>query len=137
MYDLDFKDAVAQARKLDDFPKIAQREFTRAMQGAVAISVIDLKARSPIGTGRLASSTSGEIRYAVGDDVRAVMSTSARGANGFPYGYALDASKKYRYQGKRKRTYRWFRGVRTRKRKEIMALFAGALERIVERLAIR
>lgn len=138
MYTVDIQDAVKQARLLDDFPRIAQEEFTPAMQSAISLSLSDLRTRAPVGSsGQLKGSLTGNVAFAAGDEVRGRITANAVADDGFRYGYALDASKRYRYRGQRKRTYRWFKGVRTRKRKEVMALFRFALERIVNRLAVR
>lgn len=138
MYTVDIQDAIAQARKLEAFPQIAQEEFVPAMQSAIHLSLGDLRAKAPVGSsGQLQSSVAGEVRYAAGDEVRGTLTASAVAKDGFRYGYALDASKRYHYRGKRKRTYRWFKGVKTRKRREVMALFRLANERIVNRLVVR
>ena len=125
-----------QMRKLEQFDQIAQQEYTAAMRPAIALSVSDIHAFSPYLSGALDSSVKGEIRYASGDEVRGVMTASATGANGFPYGYALDASKKYHYAGGRKSTKGWLKGVLRRKRAEVLALFFSATSRIVARLAV-
>lgn len=125
-----------QMRKLDQFNQIAQQEYTAAMRPAIALSLSDIHVWSPYGTGTLDASVKGEIRFASGDEVRGVMSAGATGANGFPYGYALDASNKYRYAGTRKKTKGWLKGVLRRKRSEVLALFYSATSRIVARLAV-
>lgn len=125
-----------QIRRCNAFDKVAQAEFTKAMRPALALGVSDIHIWSPFGTGALDASVSSAIKYTSGENVRGVMTAGAVGANGFPYGYALDASSKYRYAGSRKKTKGWLRGVTRRKRGEIMALFAAAVGRIVERLAV-
>lgn len=135
--DVDWRDVAAQAKKLAAYPKIAKEEFTTSMRQAIVLGKVDISARAPIGTGRLATSTSGEIRYAAGDEVRGVMSSEARASDGFPYGYALDASAKYRRRRGGGKTKGWFKGFLSRKRKDIRQLFEAALRRTVERLQVK
>ena len=125
-----------QMRKLEQFDRIAQEEYTAAMQPAIALSVADIHIWSPYGTGTLDASVKGEVRFASGDEVRGVMSAAATGANGFPYGYALDSSNKYRYAGTRKKTKGWLKGVLRRQRGAVLALFFSATSRIVARLSV-
>lgn len=125
-----------QMRKLENFNQVALAEFRPAMAEALSLSVSDIQSKAPVMSGTLQSSVSGQIRYAAGDEVRGVMTADARGANGFPYGYALNVSSKYRYSGTRRKTKGWMRNVIFRKRKEVMALFAEATERIVKKLAV-
>lgn len=125
-----------QMRKLENFSQVALAEFRPAMAEALSLSVSDIQSKAPVMSGTLQSSVSGRIRYAAGDEVRGVMTADARGANGFPYGYALNVSSKYRYSGTRRKTKGWMRNVIFRKRKEVMALFAEATERIVSKLAV-
>ena len=128
---------IAQVKKLEAYPKIAKVEFTDAMRQAIVLGRVDISARAPIGTGKLATSTTGEIRYAAGDEVRGVMKNEARAADGFPYGYALDASPKYKRRRGRGRTRKWFKGFIGRKRKDILQLFDAALRRTVEQLVVK
>lgn len=125
-----------QMRKLENFNQVALAEFRPAMTEALALSVSDIQSKAPVMSGALQSSVGGQIRYAAGDEVRGVMTADARGANGFPYGYALNVSSKYRYSGTRRKTKGWMRNVIFRKRKEVMELFAEATERIVKKLAV-
>lgn len=125
-----------QIRRCNAFDRVAQEEFTAAMRPALVLGVADIHAFSPYASGTLDSSVSSAIKYTSGENVRGVMTASATGGNGFPYGYALDASNKYRYAGTNKRTKGWLKGVTRRKRGEIMALFAAAVGRIVNRLAV-
>ena len=134
--DVDIRDVLEQQRKLEGFDRIAREEFSRAMTQAIHLSLTDIKPRVPTGSGALAGSLHGEIRFAMGDEVRGVLTAEARGANGFPYGYALDASKRYHYAGRRKMTRRYFKGVISRQRKAIYALFEQGTERIVRRLEV-
>lgn len=135
-YTVEAPQITEQMRKLDQFNQIAQQEYTAAMRPAIALSVADIHAWSPFGTGTLDASVKGEIRFVSGDEVRGVMSASAVGANGFPYGYALDASAKYRYAGTRKKTKGWLKGVIRRQRQAVLTLFVSATSRIVARLAV-
>lgn len=125
-----------QMRKLDNFAAVAKGEFVPAMNAAIALSVTDIRDKAPVMSGALQSSVGGTVKFAAGDEVRGVMTADARGANGFPYGYALNVSSKYRYAGRRKKTKGWMRNVIFRKRKEVYALFAAATERIVNKLAV-
>jgi len=125
-----------QMQKMYDYPRIAREEFTAAMRPALALSVADVSVRAPVGGGELRGSLRSEIKFAVGDEVRGVVTASATAPDGFPYGYALDASTRYRYAGKRTKTKSWMKGVIRRKRNEIYALFAGAAVKIVNRLAV-
>lgn len=126
----------AQMRKLDNFKPIAQDEFSRAMSAALNVSIGDVRERAPFASGTLRSSVTGDIRYASGEEVRGVISADAVAEDGFRYGYALNASKRYHYNGRRKQTKGWFSSVRFRKRKIIMALFQDATVRIVNRLEV-
>lgn len=135
--DVSSPDVIAQAKKLEAYPKIAKKEFVAAMRQAIVLGRVDISARAPIGTGQLATSTTGEIRYAAGDEVRGVMKNEARAADGFPYGYALDASPKYRRRRGRGKTQKWFKGFLRRKRADIRQLFEAALRRTVEQLVVK
>ncbi len=126
----------AQIRKLEGYNAIAQQEFTGAMSGALNLSIGDVQTHSPMGGGTLRSSVTGGIKYAMGDVVRGVIEAEARAPNGFPYGYALDASKRYHYRGRRKQTKGWLSRVRFRKRRDVLGQFDGALDRIVKRLEV-
>lgn len=125
-----------QIRKLKDFNRVAVAEFTAAMRPAIALTLTDIHAFSPYASGQLDASVRGEVKFAVGDEVRGVMYSDVRGANGFPYGYALDSSNKYRYAGSRRKTKGWLRGAGKRQKEAVLALFAAALERIVARLRV-
>lgn len=133
---IEAEDILVQARKLDGFPAIAKQEFSRAMVEVIGLSKADQQAKAPVGRGTLRGSIHGEIRFAMGEEVRAVMTAEARAPDGFPYGYALDASKKFKHRTRRARTYRWFRGVTSRRRRDIQARFAPVPERIVKRLTV-
>lgn len=135
-YTVEAPQITEQMRKLDQFNAIAQTEFTAAMRPAIALSLADIHAWAPYATGALDSSVKGEIKFAAGDEVRGVMSATAKAPDGFPYGYALDASSKYAYAGGRKKTKGWLKGVLRRKRAEVLALFVSATSRIVARLAV-
>lgn len=124
-----------QIRKLKDFDRVAKAEFTAAMRPAIALTLADIHAWSPYASGQLDSSVRGEIKFAMGDEVRGVMYSDARAGN-FPYGYALDASSRYRYAGSRRKTKGWLRGAGKRQKDAVLALFAAAIERIVQRLRV-
>lgn len=125
-----------QIRKLKDFDRVARAEFTAAMRPAISLTLVDIHAWAPYQTGQLDSSVRGEIKFAMGEEVRGVMYSDARAKDGFPYGYALDASNKYRYAGGGKKTKGWLRGAGKRQKDAVLALFAAALERIVARLRV-
>lgn len=135
-YDVEAPQITEQMRKLDNFAAVAKSEYVPAMNAAIALSVLDIRAKAPTLSGNLASSVGGSVKYAAGDEVRGVMTADARGANGFPYGYALNVSSKYRYAGGRKKTKGWMRNVIFRKKAEVMALFISATSRIVSKLAV-
>lgn len=135
-YDVQAPQITEQMRKLENFAAIAKSEYVPAMNAAIALSVLDIKAKAPVLSGGLQSSVGGTVKYAAGDEVRGVMTADARGANGFPYGYALNVSSKYRYAGARKKTKGWMRNVIFRKKAEVMALFISATSRIVSKLAV-
>lgn len=125
-----------QIRLLEAYPKIANEEFTVSMKQAMVVLKVDIAGRAPIGTGRMATSTSSEIRYAVGDNIRAVITNDARAADGFPYPYALDASAKFRRRRGRGKTKGWFRGSLSRKRRDVQQLMTDARNRTVARLTV-
>jgi hypothetical protein len=133
---VDAPDLLKQVRKLSDFPRVAKEEFSRAMTEAIYLSVLDIQARSPIGTGELRGATSGEIRFAAGEEVRGVMTNEARAPDGFPYAYALDASPRYHFRGRRKQTKGYFRGVIRRRRKDVLARFEAVPPRILQRMQV-
>lgn len=135
-YTVEAPQITEQMRLLDNFDAIAKSEYVPAMHAALVLSVADIKTKAPVLSGTLQSSVSGSIKFAMGDEVRGVMTADARGANGFPYGYAQNVSKKYHYAGTRRSTKGWMRNVIFRKKAEVMALFISATSRIVARLAV-
>lgn len=135
-YTVEAPQITEQMRKLEDFNAVAKSEFVPAMNAALALSVTDIRGKAPVLSGALQSSVGGTVKFAMGDEVRGVMTADARGANGFPYGYAQNASKKYHYAGTRRSTKGWMRNVIFRKKAAVMALFFAATSRIVARLAV-
>lgn len=125
-----------QIRRCNAFDRVAQKEYTAAMRAALALGVENILPLTPTASGELRASVSSAIKYTSGENVRGVMTAGTVAANGFPYGYALDASSKYRYAGTRKRTKGWLKGVIKRKRGEFTALFAAATGRIIQRLEV-
>ncbi len=135
-YDVQAPEINEQMRKLENFAAVAKGEYVPAMKAAIALSITDIRGKAPVLSGTLQASVGGSVKFAAGDEVRGVMTADARGANGFPYGYALNVSSKYRYAGGRKKTKGWMRNVIFRKKAEVMALFISATSRIVSKLAV-
>jgi hypothetical protein len=137
MHSVQIPELTPQLRKLENFPKIAKEVYSGAMRQTLALSEADIAGRAPVLSGRLKGSISGEIKFAMGDEVRGVMHADARASDGFPYGYALDGSPRYHRRGTKRKTRRFFKGVIGRKRKVILALFERATAVLVERLAVK
>ncbi len=128
-----------QIRRCNNFDKVAASEFVPAMRTALGVAEGDVRSTVPVLSGYLASTIEGKIKYIAGENVRGVIYADARVPSakypqGFPYGYALDASPKYTSGGRK--TKGWLKGVLRRKRAEINAPFAAAVGRIVNRLMV-
>jgi len=135
-YDVQAPEINEQMRKLENFAAVAKGEYVPAMKAAIALSITDIRGKAPVLSGTLQASVGGSVKFAAGDEVRGVMTADARGANNFPYPYALDGSKRYHFAGQRKQTKGFFKGVIFRKKAEVMALFISATSRIVSKLAV-
>lgn len=86
------------------------RPVENLLEAAARRGEQEAKKRAPQRSGQLAGSVRSQL-HAVAVDPYATVTADAVARDGFRYGYALDASPRYHYAGKRRQTRGWFTKV--------------------------
>jgi hypothetical protein len=101
--------ADALARKLDP-EHLYGRPVDGLLEAAARRGEQEASKRAPRRSGQLVGSIRSQL-HAVATPPYATVTANAVARDGFRYGYALDASPRYHYAGKRRQTRGWFTKV--------------------------
>ncbi len=123
----------ALSKKLNDTSLIREPAMRMLEDAARTVESV-LKLRVPTGaTGQLRASITHRLDRGRQPYAAVVTASAVARSNGFRYGYALDASARYHYRGRRKQTRKWFSNALASVRSRASSALKKAEQEITQR----